>query len=78
MPIAAIRVAAPSFPMPFALDESRLLAADRPIPDQIQLSVRLDVDGDPMTKSADDFVATLQGVTPVLTKPVTLVLRPAK
>jgi tetratricopeptide (TPR) repeat protein len=53
-PAATKRMLAQSFPVSFILDESNVMMGG-PFPDEVDLSVRLDADGDAMTKEAADL-----------------------
>lgn len=56
-PLAARRLPAGPFPLSFTLTEADRPMDLGPIPDQLQLKVALDVDGDPMAKSEGDLVS---------------------
>jgi len=57
-PIAAKRLTAGTFPMPFEITASDAMRGD-PIPKEILLEARADSDGDPTTRSPEDPVARL-------------------
>ena len=60
-PLGALRLEPTAFPMSFELTTANLLpmGGGRPVPDQLQLTARLDSDGDPMTRPPSDPTATL-------------------
>jgi cytochrome c-type biogenesis protein CcmH len=72
-PIAAKRLPASSFPVPFEISSADSLRGD-PIPAEILLEARADSDGDPMTHPPEDPVASIDDLK-VPAKNVRLVLK---
>jgi cytochrome c-type biogenesis protein CcmH len=72
-PIAAKRLPAGSFPVPFEISSADSLRGD-PIPAEILLEARADSDGDPMTHPPEDPVARIDDLKLPATK-VRLVLK---
>jgi cytochrome c-type biogenesis protein CcmH len=60
-PIAAKRLPASSFPIPFEITDADSMRGD-PLPKEVLLEARADADGDPMTRSPEDPVARLDDV----------------
>jgi cytochrome c-type biogenesis protein CcmH len=60
-PIAAKRLSASSFPIPFEISDADSMRGD-PLPKEVLLEARADADGDPMTHSPEDPVARLDDV----------------
>ncbi|MEN0060894.1 MAG: hypothetical protein AAGA48_02030 [Myxococcota bacterium] len=56
-PLAAKRLPAGPFPLTFVITESDRPMVNGPVPDEVELKVTLDVDGDPMSKSETDLVS---------------------
>lgn len=64
-PLAALRLPPGPFPLDFVVTPSNAIAmggAPRPFPDVVSVSIRLDGDGDPMTRAEGEPSALLQGV----------------
>ena len=64
-PLAVKRVEAPTFPMEFTLGPGDRMIQAMPFTGPLQLSVRLDADGNAMTRAAGD----LQGQAPAPHQP---------
>jgi hypothetical protein len=60
-PIAAKRLSAASFPIPFEITDADSMRGD-PLPKEVLLEARADADGDPMTRSPEDPAARLDDV----------------
>jgi cytochrome c-type biogenesis protein CcmH len=63
-PLAALKLVPGPFPMTFSVTEANAIAmggAPRPFPATVDVSVRLDADGDPLTKDDGLPVAALPG-----------------
>jgi cytochrome c-type biogenesis protein CcmH len=60
-PVAAKRLAAGVFPMTVTVDDSDSMAGE-PLPANLRIETRIDSDGDPMTRSASDPSARVDGV----------------
>ena len=61
-PLAALRLPPGPFPMDFEITTANAIAmggAPRPFPDTLMLSVRVDRDGDPISKAPDEPSATV-------------------
>jgi len=54
-PIAAKRIARPSFPLAYSLGPEDAMSPDGPFSGKVVVSARLDRDGDPMTRGAGDL-----------------------
>lgn len=63
-PVAALQLPPGPFPMPFSITEANKMAmgGDRPIPANVQLTIRLDDDGNAMTKSPSDPQVTVDNL----------------
>lgn len=57
-PLAVKRLAPGPFPMDFAVGAGDVMIQGRPFAGPMQLSARLDADGDPLTRGAQDLSAT--------------------
>jgi hypothetical protein len=53
-PVAVARLGGNGYPMPFRLDDSNLMLRDA-WPARLEIEVRVDKDGDPMTRGPDDL-----------------------
>ena len=74
-PLAALRLPRWSLPQAFVLTDGDLLPmAGGAWPEQVWVSAKLDVDGDPATDSPDDLTAVAIGPIPAGTSDVTIVL----
>jgi cytochrome c-type biogenesis protein CcmH len=65
-PLAALRLPPGPFPMDFEITTANAIAmggAPRPFPDALMLSVRIDRDGDPISKAPDEPSATVPNAT---------------
>lgn len=58
-PLAAKRLPAGPFPLSFVLTEADRPMAKGPVPDEVELKVTLDIDGNPMAKSDEDLEAVV-------------------
>lgn len=79
-PIAATRIG-PRFPGPFELNSTHFMAGERPVPDTVTLSIRVDRDGNvttredapaaelQVTRGASDLVVSLSGGGPAAPSP---------
>ncbi len=54
-PIAAKRIARPSFPLAYSLGPEDAMSPNAPLSGKVMVSARLDKDGDPMTRGAGDL-----------------------
>jgi hypothetical protein len=54
-PLAVVRLANPSFPMPFSIGPDDRMIQSMPFAGQIQISVRVDADGNVMTQNPGDL-----------------------
>ena len=63
-PLAVRRLAAPSFPLSARIGPSDAMIAGTELPDRVQVSARLDRDGDAMTTGPHDWEATSEPVSP--------------
>jgi cytochrome c-type biogenesis protein CcmH len=63
-PLAAFKHQGASFPVEFQLTTADKIpmAGDRPIPDKVQLSIRVDADGNAFTKEEGAPSAVIEGV----------------
>jgi hypothetical protein len=59
-PLAAKREATFSFPFNFQITEDNLIMQGRPFEGAVQITARLDADGDPLTKQAGDLWGGVQ------------------
>ena len=59
-PLAAKKLPPGPFPLSFTLTEADRPMANGPVPDELEVQVTLDADGDPMSKTAGD----LEGIVP--------------
>ncbi len=73
-PAMTQRLPGSSFPLPFGLSAANVMMGG-PVPDAVDLSVRLDADGNPMTKGPDDWHASA-GTVQKGTTDLVLVLEP--
>lgn len=73
-PIAAQRLSVSSFPMRFSIGQEHSMQG-RPFPDSSRIEVRIDSDGDPLTKDPKDLTASADDVRKG-TSGVTLALAP--
>jgi hypothetical protein len=76
-PLAAVRIPAASFPQAFEVGPADAMIRGRPLAGPVMLTARFDRDGDPMTRSADDLVAELDGTVEPGGEQVLLVLSPS-
>ena len=63
-PLAALKLATGPFPLEFKITEADAIpmgGVARPFPDKVDLSIRLDADGDPLTKDDGLPAASLPG-----------------
>ncbi len=63
-PLAVKRLPAGPFPMPFRIGPSDVMIQGREFAGEMTLSVRLDRDGDPLTRGDQDWVAAPLRVSP--------------
>lgn len=73
-PLAVKRLAVGPFPVEFEIGPADAMLAGRPFAGPIRLSARLDADGDPLTRQAEDLVAEIPDVLEPGTDGVRLVL----
>lgn len=73
-PLAVKRLELGSFPMDFEIGAADAMLPGRPLEGEVQLSARIDRDGNPMTRSPEDLVAEIQGSVRVGAGAVELVL----
>lgn len=60
-PLAVLRISSPSFPLPFELGPQNAMMPGTTISGQMDLSARLDRDGDALTRDAGDLSGALSG-----------------
>lgn len=76
-PLAVARLAAGPFPLDFTLGPENVMVPGRPFAGAMKLSVRLDRDGDPLTRGADDLVGAAAGPVEPGQQGIEIVLAPA-
>jgi hypothetical protein len=59
-PLAARREASPRFPYTFSLSEADAMMQGRPFEGDVELTARLDQDGDPLTRQPGDFFGSVK------------------
>ena len=59
-PLAVLRVPNPSFPLAFAIGQAQVMIPGLQFSGEIQLSARLDSDGNAITKLPGDLVGAIQ------------------
>lgn len=74
MPVAAARLSVSSLPVEFHLGDANILMPNLPLPEELQIVVRVDADGDPMTRSKGDIEVTSKLGPAVRKDPVEIVL----
>lgn len=75
-PVAVVRLEPTAFPMPFELTEANTMMAGTPFAGALNISARLDTDGDAMSKAPTDLVGESSGIVSVGSEGVSLVLSP--
>ena len=75
--LAAIQLPASDLPRAFEIGPTDVMVQDRPFQGPIVLQARVDLDGDPLTHSPDDLVASLPAPVELGAVEVELVLAPA-
>ena len=60
-PLAVKRLPPGPFPLRFVLGPGDVMMAGRPLEGEVSLAARLDRDGDPLTRGADDLVGAVDG-----------------
>ena len=74
-PLAVRKIENPTFPLEFGMNESHMMMGGV-WPDQVWLSARLDEDGNPMTKGANDWNSGIIGPITLDSEPIQLMLKP--
>lgn len=59
-PVAVKRFAGKKYPYPFTIAQEDLMIAERKVQKPLNLTVRVDKDGDPMTKKPGDLTGTYE------------------
>jgi hypothetical protein len=77
-PLAAKRLQPGPFPLRFEIGPADAMLAERPFIGPILLSARVDFDGDPLTRSPEDWTASAPGPLDPGATDVELVLQPAR
>jgi hypothetical protein len=73
--LAVKKVARPSFPLPFALGADDAMMPGTPFEGAVELLVRLDTDGNPMTREPGSLMgAYRQNPVPVGTQDITITI----
>jgi len=75
-PLAAKRLSAGRFPVEFTLGAADLMGADRSFAGPLQISARVDGDGDPLTRGPGDLTGELAGLVDDGQQGLEIVLRP--
>ncbi|NRA01339.1 MAG: hypothetical protein HRU00_01935 [Myxococcales bacterium] len=75
-PLAVKRLGTGAFPIDFEIGPADAMLAGRPFAGPVQLSARLDADGDPLTRQPEDLVAALPDPVEPGTDGLRLVLEP--
>jgi hypothetical protein len=76
-PLAAVRIESADLPRAFVIGPADAMVAGRPFGGPVLLSARMDIDGDPVTRSRADLVASLASPVEPGASDVELVLGPA-
>jgi hypothetical protein len=76
-PLAVKRLPAGPFPLAFEIGPGDVMVAGQPFSGPIQLSARVDADGDPLTRAPTDLVAQAPGPLAPGARDIELVLHPS-